>query len=156
MENLFGSVVFSFTAIEALVNSAIPEDYIYRNERQDGRNTEIYDKGQIDRYITVDVKLSEILPDILKVDSPKGNKQWQEYVWLRNTRNRLIHLKTSDLKDSKDSNAENALKSVWSLLFDPKVLKAPNIAKNLILVYHPHESQRWLVKCQGNRVLNRG
>ena len=92
----------------------------------------------------MDVKLGEILPDIMKSDSPKGNKQWEEYVWLRDTRNRLIHLKTSDLKDS---NAEIAPSSVWSLLFDPKVLKAPNIAKNLILEYDPHNSQRWLAKC---------
>ena len=93
MENLITSIVFAFTALEAFANETIPDDYIYEFERRDKRCTESYSKDQIERYISLDDKISCVLPSILKVKSPKGTRVWQEYSKLKKIRDRIIHMK---------------------------------------------------------------
>jgi len=140
LENVLAAVVFSHTAIEAFANWTIPEDWEYVQDRQDGRRRKVYSSGQIERHLSLEVKLDQILPKVHSVPSPKGTAIWGDYVWLRRLRNRLVHLKSPDIGPS---NPEQADKLVWTALLEPKVHTAPEVAMQLIEHYLPADRPRW-------------
>jgi hypothetical protein len=143
LENMIACIVFSYTAIEAFANQTIPDDFQFEQERSDGRCRETYSKEQIERFISLDTKLDTILPGICSVPSPKDTGAWHNYVWLKRLRDRLIHLKSSDCKNSAPENAEDY---VWTWLLSNKVLKAPKFAVAIIEHYHPDKKPRWIRK----------
>jgi len=57
-ENVFVNVVFSHTALEAFVNQSIPDDFVFTRKRQDKRCNESFNKDQIERNLSLDIKLS--------------------------------------------------------------------------------------------------
>jgi hypothetical protein len=73
-ENLIACIVFSYTAIEAFANESIPDDYRFNKMRGDKKCLEVYSKDQIERNLSLDTKLDEILPALFAVKSPKGTK----------------------------------------------------------------------------------
>lgn len=94
-EQFAAHVVFAFTALESLTNEIIPEDYSYTTV--EGRTGQIiYSREEIERYVSLDEKLLQVLPSALNVESPKGLHIWGEYKKLKKVRNRIIHLKTTD------------------------------------------------------------
>ncbi len=143
LENMIVCIVFSYTAIEVFANQTIPDDFQFKQERSDGKCKEIYSKEQIERSISLDTKLDVILPGIFSVPSPKGKGVWNDYVWLKRLRDRLVHLKSSDCTKSGPDNAEDY---VWTWLLSTKVLKAPRFALAMIEHYHPNEKPRWIRK----------
>lgn len=77
IELMMQSVVFAFTALEAFVNEQIPDDFIF--EKKSNKCTETYDKQGIERWLTIDEKLGDVLPVVLSIESPKGkHKSWSE------------------------------------------------------------------------------
>jgi len=98
-EFLIMEVVFAFSALESFANQALPLDFELRLPRQDKRCTELFSKAQAER-LSLDVKLDIALPQVFGVQSPKGTKIWQDYVELKNLRDRIIHLKSADTKSS--------------------------------------------------------
>lgn len=94
------SIVLAFTAIEAFANETIPSDYIYGRHHRSEIILQAVGKTEIERRITIDEKLCEVLPDVLKCKSPKGSSCWQAYKKLRETRDRIIHMKTEDRRSS--------------------------------------------------------
>ena len=137
-------MILSFTAIEAFANHLIPDDHRFSVDRQDGQCTCVYTKPQIERFVKLDTKLAEVLPEVRSVKSPKGTKVWQGFIWLKNLRDRLVHLKSSDLKQRQDKNLEDY---AWAMLLDPKVLRSAQVAKDVMAWYFPEDPPRWLQKC---------
>ena len=112
-ERIMASVVFACTSLEAFVNEEIPDTYVYI--LQEKKFTRHYTKAQIERHLSLDDKLGDVLPAAIHVSSPKGTSLWKTYSELRHLRDRIIHMKTKDREfNGKDKG------SIWNaLLCDP-------------------------------------
>ena len=100
VERVMESIVMAFTALEAYVNEVIPDDYKYETNRKSEIILEIMDKKQVERWLSLDEKLSHILPEVLKIKSPKSSRSWQGYRKLKKVRDRIIHMKAEDRRSS--------------------------------------------------------
>lgn len=88
------SIIFSFTALETFINLSIPKDFVW--EKTTTRKKEIYNKEQIERYISWKEKINLVVNDIYKLPEIKQMKFWSNLMELLEIRNRLIHIKSSD------------------------------------------------------------
>ncbi|EHN8904829.1 hypothetical protein F6R80_002501 [Enterobacter asburiae] len=95
LEEVQKAIIFSYKAIEALCNSAIPEDYTYKKDISKKGICEIYDKSAIERWLSTTEKVSKILPDIYNCPSPSNQKFWGHFKKLEELRNEIIHSKSS-------------------------------------------------------------
>ncbi len=130
IEHIQTAVITLYTAIESIVNSLIPDDYLYHEEKNNGNL--LMDKPFIERNKTTDFKFSVIIPDALKVASPKKSKHWSNFKKLENIRNSIIHLKADALTEySQDKNLIfNLLKpSIFKILKSTQALLV-EIAEN--------------------------
>lgn len=107
-ELMMTQIIFSYSAIEAFANTSIPEDFIYHPKKKNNRFAEGYNKEQAERYISLNDKLKEVLPNIFKVDSLTKSKVWNKYDTLQELRDRIIHLKSSDTTPST-----KVTKTIW-------------------------------------------
>lgn len=126
-ECLLVNTVFAVTALEAYANQSIPDDFVFSKLRQDQKCNESYDKMQIERNLSLDVKLSEVLPQILGIPLLKGEQLWHDYKLLRETRDRIIHVKTADL-----GIHDREAKSIWAILLERRNVDASIIAHAVI------------------------
>lgn len=94
LEQIQTSVVFSFTAIESFVNLSIPSEYTH--EVKTKRKTEMYNKEQIERWITWKNKISKIMVDIYKANKIEDEKFWELFLMLVDLRNNIIHQKSTN------------------------------------------------------------
>lgn len=127
IEGVMESAVMAFTAIEAFVNEVIPEDYKYHTHRRSDVILEVMDKAQIERWLSLDEKLSEVLPSILSIPSPKGKRSWNGFKKLKDIRDRIIHMKEADRRSSGPENP-----TLWHDLFK---LEPPHMQAKEIIDY---------------------
>lgn len=127
LERMIEAVVLAFTALEAFVNESIPEDFVYVRHSRSSIVLEATSKSSIERYVSIDEKLTSVLPEVLNCSSPKGSRSWQSYRQLKTTRDRLIHMKT---EDRKSSDAE--VDTIWKALF---ITPAPHLTVKAIIVF---------------------
>jgi len=146
LESLMASIVFAHTALESYTNEVIPEDYVYKAPREDSRCTELYNKEQIERFLSLDVKLDKILPEVLGTDSPKGSTLWQRYVTLKRLRDRVIHMKEIDREGTKQGQARR-FDHVWNQLLVNRAENMALVAKDMIAYFAKETPPRWLRKC---------
>ena len=127
LENMIACTIFSYTVIEVFANDSLPKDIKFEKTRGDNKYIELYNKEQIERYLSLDVKLHEILPKVFSTTSPKGTKIWENYIWLKDLRDRFVHLKPSDWENSSPENVDSF---VWSHLLAQKdrIIKLPRVA----------------------------
>ncbi|MEC2314492.1 hypothetical protein AB0R74_02730 [Bacillus velezensis] len=98
IETVQVGIVFGYTALEAFANLSIPQNYKYEADNNKGI-TEIYDKSAIERWVTLKIKISDILVDIYETDSIKNKKVWSEFLEFEKLRHEIIHQKSiSDTK----------------------------------------------------------
>jgi hypothetical protein len=142
LENIMASVVFAYTALESFANEEIPKDYIYTVDKG-GRCQEVYNKVQIEKFLTLADKLGKILPAVCGVRSPKGIKVWQDYLELESLRHSIIHMKEAE----RDSRLEPS-KSVWGRLIKSPVPYWLPVAKRMIdHFYKPRKAKpHWYEK----------
>lgn len=132
---LMESVILAVVAIEAFANESIPDDFVYEGKHHSDTNLEAKFEHSIERYVSLDEKLAEVLPQALGCTSPKGKTAWSDYVELRRLRDRLVHMKTDDRRAIWPE-----LNSVWKSLV---LCKAPErTAKAMIDQFVPHLSTR--------------
>ncbi len=125
IERMIEAVVLAFTALEAFVNETIPDDFVYARHARSEVVLEAAHKSTIERHIPIDEKLTSVLPEVLKCTSPKGSRCWQAYKQLKETRDRLVHMKS---QDRKSSGAE--VDTVWkSVILCP----APHLAAKAVI-----------------------
>ncbi len=94
------------------MNENIPDDYEYQTHRKSEIILEVMNKKDIERWLSLDEKLSNVLPEAKSVDSPKGSKCWQGYKDLKTTRDRIIHMKKEDRRSSGPD-----IPTLWHKLF---------------------------------------
>ena len=146
LEFMMTSVLFAFSALEAFANEEIPKDFTHEAKRHSSGVHIAYEKNSVERYVSLDEKLSTILPKAKGKPSPKGSQVWTDYVNLRRLRDRLVHLKSDDRAHSKGDNLFP--KSIWSELLEPKQPNFPLIAKKMMLHFFDDEhSHHWLRNC---------
>ncbi len=95
LEEVQKAIVFSYKAIEAMCNSAIPDDYVYKKPSNKTGVVEVYDKLGIERWVSTTEKVSKILPDIYHCVSPAQKPFWGHFKKLEELRNEIIHSKSS-------------------------------------------------------------
>ena len=101
IERMIESVIMAFTALEAFANEMIPDDFEYHVHKKSKTILEIYNKAKIERNISLDEKLSTILPEVFGIESPKGsNKAWENFKSLKKIRDRIIYMKHSDTSNT--------------------------------------------------------
>ncbi len=127
IENLCAAVVFAFSSLETYANEVIPDDYIFRIKRKDAKCIEEYNKDQIEKYLNIDVKYGEVLPEIFGIKSPKNKRIWHDYKRLKDVRDRIIHLKSKDRKSSGPND-----NTIWNSLLYKEFPDMAKISKNLI------------------------
>ena len=135
-ELFLSHVVFSFTAIEAFANEAIPDSYVHEKLEKDGTKT--MNKQEIERATNLDEKLHLVLPKALGISSPKRTKLWQNYRKLKKMRDRIIHLKKVDRSPSGTEN-----ESVWGMMLRSHGEPFCDQAHLLIGHYKPAGERRW-------------
>lgn len=138
VERVMESIVMAFTALEAFVNENIPDDYEYQTHRKSEIILEVMDKKAIERWLSLDEKLSNVLPEAKSVDSPKGSKCWQGYRELKTTRDRIIHMKKEDRRSSGPD-----IPTLWHKLFK---VNSPHIQAKEVIDYFVKKTEsqpRW-------------
>ncbi len=136
-ESFASHVVFSFTALEAFGNEAIPRDFKYEVEKK-GQKVQIT-KPDIERTVNLDEKFHSVLPQALGVSSPKGKTPWQQYKLLKSMRDRIIHLKTVDRSPSGPEQ-----ESVWGMMLRSHGEPFCDYAHAMMGHYLPASNRRWL------------
>ena len=109
-EEITTSIIFSYISIEAFVNAAIPEDFMYEkiNEK---KVKESWNKENIERWLSTSEKVSDILPRILKTNEIKKEDFWVRFKELEKIRNEIVHQKTIEDGTLLDSELYNKLLS---------------------------------------------
>lgn len=104
-EQFAAHVVYAFTALESFANEVIAGEvstrgYTYTTTRATKRGEAgervTYSGEEIERRVSLNEKLAQVLPDALGVSSPKGLHLWRDYRSLKDWRDRIIHLKMAD------------------------------------------------------------
>lgn len=90
------STTFSFQAIESFCNHVIRRT-IKPSEKLKVRGfNQKLSVDEIERKLSTSDKLSDVLPKILALPTPKGSKIWEDFAKLRAIRDATVHLKSSD------------------------------------------------------------
>jgi hypothetical protein len=111
--NLFGQssgfVIFLFSAVEAFMNRMIPDDFIF--SEISGKKTELYNKEQIQRYLSFDTKYSKVLPQITNLNFKTKFPTKHTILWnLKDFRDELIHPKQRKGPSTYELISKKALK----------------------------------------------
>lgn len=138
-EYFASEVIFSFTALEAFANEVIPPDFTYEFKRDEKTDSVTLNKSEIERRVSLDEKLTKIIPKAHDIRSPKGLKPWPNYKELKKVRDRLIHLKSID---RKSSNAQH--QTIWGLMLEKHNFVFPDLAVRVIGHYEALvKDRRW-------------
>ncbi len=82
------ALIFSITAIEALVNSLIPDNYTFTTA-----TGKVRDKAHIERNAKLREKLKDHLTTIYQTADPETEAWWGRFINLEELRNQTIHTK---------------------------------------------------------------
>lgn len=132
-------IIFAYTALEAFANSQIPDDYVYIMNRSDKKCVEQYSKSQIERFISLDTKLGDILPEIMGLASPKGTSTWEKYLSLKKLRDEIIHCKSAPT--TQETN--QIFKDLFSETVANPCLEAKDIIGYFLNSLKPSDQPMW-------------
>lgn len=137
---LFSSeVIFSFTALEAFANEVIPQEFTYQFKSNKKAEPVALARAEIERRVSLDEKLTRVIPEAHKCPSPNGTKTWQDYKALKSVRDRLVHLKSIDRKASGPED-----QTLWGLMLDHQKSAFPDFAARVIGHYKALvKDRRW-------------
>ncbi len=108
--------------------------------------TKLYNKKDIERYISLEDKLSEILPIIVNKSSFKGTSLWEKFINLKKIRDRIIHLKSSDVSSNVFSG--NPYEHIWNdLINNGEIIDYSKKVKRIIKYFLKNNEQCWFAKC---------
>lgn len=153
VEHLILSVFTAYTSLESFANEWIPPWVNYRKTDRNGAHRTL-SKEEMERQLSLGIKLDYVLPRVFKVKSPKSNNLlWESFMKLEGARNRVVHMKQAD-RETSDAGTD----TVWKQLFK---LPAPHLTAKALVDWFmadaphiPHLSYdnllpvkpRWLVK----------
>lgn len=96
IQNKFSSIILLHTALEAFINSVIPDDITYLKERKENniKISKHLTKEEIER-LGFNEKYSVVIKKVLQIDFLKINQKHYNYILeFTNLRNDIVHLKT--------------------------------------------------------------
>ena len=96
-ENYMVTVAFCFQSIEAFVNSKLSEFTQGKVKVKRKKGIVEYETFEAERYLSTDEKLTQVLPQLLKVPNPSGKKIWTGYKLLKDVRDSTIHFKSKEI-----------------------------------------------------------
>lgn len=134
-EKIFIAIIFSFTAIEAFINSLIPGDS-YIEVKIKGELKKINNK-YIQKNISFEEKIKYIIPQIFKIELITNKLPfWRNLTNLKKYRNELIHLKKEEnIKTSagnlKSSQLEFLIRIIESCIKEDIIESARELIKFL-------------------------
>lgn len=131
LQKRMGAIIFAYSALESFANENIPNEYIFKTIRNDKKCEESYDKEQIERSLSLEIKLGDILPSVMSVANPKGKPVWNKLKSLKNLRDKIIHMKSKDRKSSLPNSSEEN-NTIWEELIDKKQPNHALEAKDII------------------------
>lgn len=108
------SVICIYSAVEALSNVAIPKDFTLSRKNSRGIE-EIWNKPNIEKWFSTEEKIADIVPEILKMDTPKKMPFWERFTQLKRVRDDIIHPKHAK------NDAENLDADMLSTLLDESI-----------------------------------
>lgn len=94
-------VTFSLQALEIFCNDTIAKKLKGKYKLQRKNKALKLSANKLQREASIEEKLSTILPDILKVNSPEHTKVWDIFKELKGIRNTTIHLKAHESYTTK-------------------------------------------------------
>ena len=101
-------VILLFTALEALMNRAIPNDYTYK--RITPRKTELFSKAQIEQFIPFDEKIKNVLNEASSKNFSKQHPLKYTHISnLKEFRNMIVHTKEAEGASTYDYLYKKAL-----------------------------------------------
>ncbi|MGN5006123.1 hypothetical protein ACTG2W_03205 [Aeromonas sp. 96A] len=116
LEHIQTTIICVYTAVEALANVAIPNDYKYEVKNNKGI-VEVWDKEAIERWFKTSDKYTKLIPSILNVNNPSEQPFWSKFRELEVIRNEIIHQKTS-IKKKTDIDSGYLTALLHSRVFD--------------------------------------
>ena len=127
VERMIESIVLAYSAIEAFANESIPNDFVYARHKSSDVLLEAASKETVERHVSTDEKLTAVLPEVLGCNSPKGTHCWQNYKQLKDSRDRIIHMKTEDRKSSGPE-----VDTIWKVII---LTPAPHLSAKAVIDY---------------------
>lgn len=141
------AVTISFQAVEIFANAIIG--------RRATQNIMVKRKGGVlrnftpsdaERELLTEEKLGQVLPQILGVPSPRGNRVWQSFKTLKKGRDATVHLKSRDIYTRNDIDRE----SLFFYYLNHDARTYPIAAIKIMLHYFPMKGHvpRWLLNAE--------
>lgn len=141
LEKLQISVLFTYTAVEAFANVAIPENFTY--ERINSKQIrEVLSKTAIERWCTTSEKVGDVLPLVFGVDSPKDQDYWTDFKSLEDVRNAIVHPKTVDSNLNMES-------SFFEGFFKEVIFRYLQAVRDIIEYYAQGKPRAYYPECVG-------
>lgn len=125
-------IIFLFTALEAFINYHIPDDYSYNKE--DNRGVKLtYDKEAIQRNLSFDEKLKDVIPAITgKYFHKEAAHKYDHIYKLLKLRDNIMHTKV------EITSSPNIYKGLFCSLLDFPYEKVILSARDFINYYSPN------------------
>lgn len=95
LEEIQTSIIFSYIAIEGFANAVIPDEFLHERINEKGIK-EIWNKQNIERWMSTSEKVGLILPIILNSGDIKVQSFWSDFKALEALRNEIVHQRTID------------------------------------------------------------
>jgi hypothetical protein len=135
------SAVFSFQALEAFCNQVILRELKDSLEVKRKEKRVTLCPNDLERQLSTNEKLSQVLPKIRSVPTPKGKTVWEPFKRLQQARDATVHLKASD-QYSTDHE------SLFFQFFSHKASEFPSAAAEMIRYFYPvlDTRPRWLLR----------
>lgn len=140
-DHCFVAVVFSIQALEAYCNYKIAHaakgDLTVQRRGQQVSLSPL----EVERELSIDEKLGEVLPGLLDVPTPKGRAEWEAYIHLRRLRDATVHIKSHHQWTGSSGDFEH---SPYAWFVQQPVLIVPLPAIRLLRYFAIEHEQGWL------------
>lgn len=136
-EQCMVSAVFSYHAVEVFCNHTIARELkeaIVVKRR--GKRMSL-SPSDLERQLSTEEKLSQVLPKVKDLPTPKGKAVWEPFKRLKEARDSTVHLKSND-QHTVDRD------SLFFQFLSRRVDEYPEAAAAMIRYFLPEGAPRWL------------
>ncbi len=131
------TIVFSFQAIEIYCNHSIIREMKSTMDFKRRRKRITLAPKDIERQLSTEEKLSQVLPKLKSISTPKGKTVWKAFKRLKTARDSIVHLKTRD-QQAVDKE------SLYFQFLNCKISEFPETSINMIKYFVGDAEPRWL------------
>jgi hypothetical protein len=130
MDYTSGFAIFLFAAIETMLNKTVPEDFVFKKDKT--KFVEHYDFDQIQRNLTFEVKVKEVLFEITKKKFwEEHTTEWSQIMKLKHFRDTIVHAK-------RQGKTNTPFSYIFKEALDFNYPSTILAVKDFINFYHPN------------------